>query len=693
MKDRYQKTVWVDGRTKLDAGKLNNIERGLENLFENALTVSEIYGGDGIRVDIVNEKELLIHTDSGYFMTAEQVLNAIAQAQLGDSEGNIVVDLSGKADRTHTHTINDVEGLREALEAAGISQEALEEYVNSRGFVTSDFVTSAIQAAVPDVSGKANIGDSYTKVQSDEKYQLKGNYQPAGNYLTEHQDISGKANVGDSYTKAQSDEKYQLKGNYQPAGNYLTEHQDISGKANVGDSYTKAQSDARYQLKGEDDGNEIDLSDYLMKSEAASTYQPVGNYLTEHQDISGKANVGDSYTKAQSDEKYQLKGNYLTEHQDISGKANVSHTHSINDITNFPYIPQPGDYLTEENANSLYQQKGSYAEESHTHSTQDISGLQSYVDERILQAQLNGGNQEIDLSTYLTKSEAASTYQPIGNYLTEHQDLSGYQPAGDYVKTISINSGTKQSIDNTGNIDLSLSSISDSRLTADMINYLESKLAYTYGYSCSISASPSSISLPSNTTQVTFTATFSVSKSNDSGNKPVSITDVTSSTAGWTKSGDTYTKTTTIDPTTTSCSSGSITATVTNSDNKSGTATGSSKSVSFSKPWYVFEDNSGTLSDPAQVVADLLSGTRTNLKTGRSAIDVSNTSVTMTKDYLWFAIPNTRTMVDANNIAGLSALESSTAKYTPSTSLGTYSIYRWGGSLSAGEFLFNLKIN
>ena len=688
MKDRYQKTVWVDGRTKLDAGKLNNIERGLENLFENALTVSEIYGGDGIRVDIVNEKELLIHTDSGYFMTAEQVLNAIAQAQLGDSEGNIVVDLSGKADRTHTHTINDVEGLREALEAAGISQEALEEYVNSRGFVTSDFVTSAIQAAVPDVSGKANIGDSYTKAQSDEKYQLKGNY------LTQHQDISGKANVGDSYTKAQSDEKYQLKGNYQPAGNYLTEHQDISGKANVGDSYTKAQSDARYQLKGEDDGNEIDLSDYLMKSEAASTYQPAGNYLTEHQDISGKANVGDSYTKAQSDEKYQLKGNYLTEHQDISGKADVSHTHSINDITNFPYIPQPGDYLTEENANSLYQQKGSYAEESHTHSTQDISGLQSYVDERILQAQLNGGgNQEIDLSTYLTKSEAASTYQPIGNYLTEHQDLSGYQPAGDYVKTISINSGTKQSIDNTGNIDLSLSSISDSRLTADMIDYLESKLAYTYGYSCSISASPNSISLPSNTTQVTFTATFSVSKSNDSGNKPVSITDVTSSTAGWTKSGNTYTKTATIDPTTTSCSSGSITATVTNSDNKSGTATGSSKSVSFSKPWYVFEDNSGTLSNPAQVVADLLSGTRTNLKTGRSAIDVSNTPVTMTKDYLWFAIPNTRTMVDANNIAGLSALESSTAKYTPSTSLGTYSIYRWGGSLSAGEFLFNLKIN
>jgi hypothetical protein len=34
-------------------------------------------------------------------------------------------------------------------------------------------------------------------------------------YLTEHQDISGKANVGDCYTKAESDSKY------------LTEHQSL----------------------------------------------------------------------------------------------------------------------------------------------------------------------------------------------------------------------------------------------------------------------------------------------------------------------------------------------------------------------------------------------------------------------------------------------------------------------------------
>ena len=283
---------------------------------------------------------------------------------------------------------------------------------------------------------------------------------------------------------------------------------------------------------------------------------------------------------------------------------------------------------------------------------------------------------------------------PIDAYTKAEAD-GLFQPLGSYVKTISVNSGAKQSIDLTGNIDLNLTSLSsDSRLTADMVDYLTSKLTYNYGYSCSIAASPTSLSLPSETTQITFTASFSVTKSNDTGNKPINLSSVTSSTSGWTKSGNTYVKTVIVDPTATSASSGSITATVTNSDNQSGTATGNSKNVNFSKPWFVFEDASGTLADPAQVVVDLISGTRSNLKTGRAAIDVSNTAVTMTKDYLWFAIPNTRTMGDANNIAGLSALESSTAKYTPSaTGLGTYSIYRWGERLQAGEFLFNLKIN
>jgi hypothetical protein len=85
------------------------------------------------------------------------------------------------------------------------------------------------------------------------KSDASSTYQPKGNYLTPA-DIIGKANVGDSYTKAESDAKY------------LTEHQDISGKANVGDCYTKVESDAKYLTEHQS------LDAYLTKQEASNTY-------------------------------------------------------------------------------------------------------------------------------------------------------------------------------------------------------------------------------------------------------------------------------------------------------------------------------------------------------------------------------------------------------------------------------------
>lgn len=56
-------------------------------------------------------------------------------------------------------------------------------------------------------------------------------------FLTSHQDISGKANVGDCYTKQESDAKY------------LTSHQDISGKqdtSNLVTSLSASSTDTQY---------------------------------------------------------------------------------------------------------------------------------------------------------------------------------------------------------------------------------------------------------------------------------------------------------------------------------------------------------------------------------------------------------------------------------------------------------------
>jgi len=65
--------------------------------------------------------------------------------------------------------------------------------------------------------------DAYTKSESDEKYQLKGDYLTKSDLdgYAKTEDIPAKV---DAYTKAESDEKYQLKGEY------LTES-DLDGYA------------------------------------------------------------------------------------------------------------------------------------------------------------------------------------------------------------------------------------------------------------------------------------------------------------------------------------------------------------------------------------------------------------------------------------------------------------------------------
>lgn len=83
-----------------------------------------------------------------------------------------------------------------------------------------------------DISLSAGDVGAYSKTETDNKYQPKGNYAPAGNYAVK----------GDSYTKTESDGRYQAKGNYAPAGNYAIK----------GDSYTKNEGDKRYEIKGHD---------------------------------------------------------------------------------------------------------------------------------------------------------------------------------------------------------------------------------------------------------------------------------------------------------------------------------------------------------------------------------------------------------------------------------------------------------
>jgi hypothetical protein len=120
-----------------------------------------------------------------------------------------------------------------------------------------------------------------------------------------------KANVGDSYTKEESDNKYLTE--HQSLSNYTTKEYvhdallSIIGNApeslNTFEKISNALSDY-VKLSYFDSilSSKVDYDDVYRKNEIDNLFQPKGNYLTEHQNISNKANVGDSYTKKESDQ-------------------------------------------------------------------------------------------------------------------------------------------------------------------------------------------------------------------------------------------------------------------------------------------------------------------------------------------------------------------------------------------------------
>ena len=100
---------------------------------------------------------------------------------------------------------------------------------------------------------------------------------------------------------------------------YLTEHQDISGKLDKTEAASTYQPKGNYATKDEIPSLEgyateewvnskgyltehQDISGKLDKTEAASTYQPKGNYLTEETDPVWTAEKVNYYTKAEVDE-------------------------------------------------------------------------------------------------------------------------------------------------------------------------------------------------------------------------------------------------------------------------------------------------------------------------------------------------------------------------------------------------------
>lgn len=80
-------------------------------------------------------------------------------------------------------------------------------------------------------------------------------------------------NIGSLLSKEEASETYQ------PIGDYLTEHQDLTDYAK------KDEVSSEIDTKVTEAVDNLHISDYLTITDAEQTYQPKGDYLTEHQSL------------------------------------------------------------------------------------------------------------------------------------------------------------------------------------------------------------------------------------------------------------------------------------------------------------------------------------------------------------------------------------------------------------------------
>ena len=217
----------------------------------------------------------------------------------------------------------------------------------------------------PDLSGYATIDDIpsvdgfITKTDADGYYQAKGNYLTTvpAEYVTETE-LSSKGYATQASVNAKQDALVS-------GTNIKTiNSQSLLGQGNIeitveGGGITDAPSDGKMYGRKNAQWSEVvipDTSDILTKTEAASAYQPKGEYLTSIPDeyvteteLSGKGYATTSQLDAKLDtETYNSDKATFATKEELSSKANTS------DLSN---------YLQTSVAESTYAKKSEISEE------------------------------------------------------------------------------------------------------------------------------------------------------------------------------------------------------------------------------------------------------------------------------------------------------------------------------------------
>lgn len=304
--------------------------------------------------------------------------------------------------------------------------EKIDQKANKADVYTKEEVDGKI-TAIP----KPDLSAYSTTVENDKKYQPKGNYltEIPAEYVTETElaskgyitDISGKADKTDVYTKEEVDDK-------------LTDRVDLSNY------YTKQQIDSKGYLTKETDPTVPEWAKEPNKPTYTAAEVGALPSDTKIPDISGLATKEELESKADIESipskvsQLDNDAGYIT---DISGK--VDKTELVNyalktDIPDIDGLATKAELSSKLDSSIYNADKSSFALKTEIPDisnlaskselptkTSDLTNDSGYMTSIPIEyiTELKSKADKSAISDMLTKTEAKTTYQPIGNYATK----------------------------------------------------------------------------------------------------------------------------------------------------------------------------------------------------------------------------------------------------------------------------------
>ena len=176
-------------------------------------------------------------------------------------------------------------------------------------------LVSGIKETKNSIAAKANANDVFTKTEVTEALEAKANVADVYTKVEVNNALAEKANVADVYSKAEVDAKAATVFRYCGVVNAIS---DLPKDNNlVGDAYKVLEDKNVYAWNGtswDNLGEDVDLTPYLTKEEAAKAYATVDTAANIELQLETKLAIADA------DKKFALK----TELPDVSGFATTA---------------------------------------------------------------------------------------------------------------------------------------------------------------------------------------------------------------------------------------------------------------------------------------------------------------------------------------------------------------------------------